>query len=170
MNTWEAMKKTSDQEELKELQNIELKHLKEKQMFFSSTPPEKRKDTMRNNINVRKEVTKILKTYDAVNDFMYARDWDSYQKKVSPTVQLKPQPKLEDNINKDRKGLDTIVYYNQEDKVKADQIKKEAVEFGDPSTWDKHVNQFIDDAYKGIGSMETPNNITKEAFDNLKDN
>ena len=168
MNTWELMKKTADQDELRELQNIELKHLKEKQMFFKSTPPEKRKDMMKNNMNVRKEVTKILKTYDAVNDFMYAKDWDSYQKKVKPSVQTKPQPKLEHNINKDRKGLDTVVYYNHEDKIKVDQAKQEAIEFGDPSTWNMKVNQFIDDAYQGIGSMETPNKITKEAFDNLK--
>ena len=30
MNTWELMKKTADQDEFRELQNIELKHLKEK--------------------------------------------------------------------------------------------------------------------------------------------
>ena len=204
MSTWEAMKKTADKNELRELQLIELQNLKARQKFYADTPPKERRDMMKNNVEVRKLAKKILPNEDDLNKFMYARSWEAYampmtnalnkvQKKAKQQLTKKEvdyvntennlrntvlvpfegnsveNAELGKDINKDRSGLDTIVYYNEGDKQKADQVKKEAVEFGDPSTWDKHVDQFLEDSYKGIGSIETPNQVTKNAVRDLKD-
>lgn len=190
---WELLKETADKDELKEYHAIELRNLKNRQMFYASTPPEKRSDMMRNNVEVRKKARAILKNEDALNKFMYAKDFDSYEKQINPkhfekiadnlkkpmnhtsskVQSVNPERSQEENIldylNKERRGLDTIVYFNEADKKKGDQIKKEAVEFGDPETWNKHVDQYLEDTYKGIGSMETPNPITVDAVKNLKD-
>lgn len=180
MSDWENLKKVADKKELKELNDIELKNLKNQQMFYADTPPEKRRDMMKTNVEVRKKAKKILTNEDALNKFMYARSWEAYampmtnafnnvQKKAKQQPTKVENSELGNDINKDRSGLDTIVYYNEGDKQKADQVKKEAVEFGDPSTWDKHVDQFLEDSYKGIGSIETPNQVTKNAVRELKD-
>lgn len=183
MKTWEAMKQSANKEELRELNNVELKSIKERQMFIASTPPEERRNLMKNNINVRKDAMKILKDYDAVNEFMYAKSWEAYEKKIKPfenalnnvqkpmtsdtlksqsvNSQLSQEEKNLEKINKNRTGLDTIVYYN-EDAIKASQMKmNEKKDFKTPEP-DTDLN-------KGIGSIEYPNSITLNAVKNLKD-
>ena len=67
--SFQDMKELSkdDPEEYQEFVNIELENLKKQQMFYATTPVEKRPQMMKNNMQVRKEATKILKNYDDVN-------------------------------------------------------------------------------------------------------
>lgn len=183
MNTWETMKKTANKEELRELNNVELKSLKQKQKFFHNTPPEERKNIMKHNVNVRKEAQKILPDEKSLNEFMYAKSWEAYEKRIKPfenvlknvqkpmtsdtlkSQSVNSQPSQEEknlqNINKNRKGLNTIVYYN-EDAIKASQMKmNEKKDFKNPEP-DPDLN-------KGIGSVEFPNAVTLNAVKNLKD-
>ena len=51
---------------------------------------------MKTNLEVRKEAQKILKTYEATNDFMYAKSWDTYEKKINP----KYFEKISDNLKR----------------------------------------------------------------------
>lgn len=140
--TWQLMKETGTPEEKREYALIELRHLKQRQKRFHNTPPDQRKDMMKTNLEVRKEAQKILKTYEATNEFMYAKNWDAYEKKINPkpfeqiannlkkpiapdtlkgqsvNSELSEKENILKNINKNRKGLDTIVYYNAEDAAK----------------------------------------------------
>ncbi|MCI5054460.1 MAG: hypothetical protein MRY23_06590 [Pelagibacteraceae bacterium] len=143
--TWQLMKETGTPEEKREYDLMELEHLKSQQRYFKNTPPEQRKEMVKNNLEVRKAAQKILKTYEATNDFMYAKDFNHYLKKVNPKHFEKIADNLKNRIpesakenveqfknkisearekgqlaevNKDRKGLNTIVYYNAEDAAK----------------------------------------------------
>ena len=201
-NTWQLMNETADPDEKRELDLIALKSLKEKHKRFKDTPPEERKNMMKNNLEVRKEAQKILKTYDATNQFMYAKDFDHYLKKVNPNHFEKihdnlkkpmtprssqtqsvnsgasQEEKILENINKNRKGLDTIVYYNPEDAAKPRPPKTitPTEDFKTPESEFMRVPEFIEkhmepdpDLYKGIGSVEYPNSITEDAVKKLKE-
>ena len=140
--TWDLMKETATPEEKREYALMELRHLKSRQKRFNETPPDQRKDMMKTNLEVRKAAQKILKTYEATNEFMYAKNFDVYEKKMNPKHFEKIADNLKNRIpesakenvdqfknkisearekgqlaevNKDRKGLNTIVYYNAED-------------------------------------------------------
>ena len=133
------MKETATPAEKREYLLMELKDLKSRQRYFKDTPPDQRKEMVKNNLEIRKEATKILKNYDDVNKFMYAKDWSSYENKINPKPFTKIADKLKnrntdqfkqkiseakekgqlEDINKGRKGLNTIVYYNAADVAKA---------------------------------------------------
>ena len=104
--SFQDMKELSkdDPEQYQEFVNIELENLKKQQMFYATTPVEKRPQMMKNNMQVRKEATKILKNYDDVNTFMYAKSWDSYLKKA------RPFKALADNLGKDKKPTTTAKF------------------------------------------------------------
>jgi len=182
--TWELMKETATPAEKREYLLMELKDLKSRQRYFKDTPPDQRKEMVKNNLEIRKEATKILKNYDDVNKFMYAKDWSSYENKINP----KPFTKIADNlknrntdqfkqkiseardkgqledINKGRKGLNTIVYYNAEDAAKPRPPKKitPTEDFKTPESEFMRVPEFLEKHYKpepdpdlvkGIGSL-----------------
>lgn len=153
--TFQDMKELSkdDPEEYQEFVNIELENLKKQQMFYATTPVEKRPQMMKNNMQVRKEATKILKNYDDVNTFMYAKSWDSYLKKAKPFRAL-ANNLGKDDINKDRKGLDTVVYYNEAD------ANKPTEDFKTPESEFQRVPEFLEknmnpepDVSRGLGSI-----------------
>ena len=178
------MKETATPAEKREYLLMELKDLKSRQRYFKDTPPDQRKEMVKNNLEIRKEATKILKNYDDVNKFMYAKDWSSYENKINP----KPFTKIADNlknrntdqfkqkiseardkgqledINKGRKGLNTIVYYNAEDAAKPRPPKKitPTEDFKTPESEFMRVPEFLEKHYKpepdpdlvkGIGSL-----------------
>jgi len=170
--TWDAMRETADAAELRELNEIALKSLKEKQMFNKTTPPEERKNLMRNNIQVRKEAKKILKDDAELSKFMAAPSWDHYKptfegalnnviKSVPPTAaanvkqfgqaiaDAREKGQLE-NINKGRTGLNTIVYYNAEDAAKPRPPKKitPTEDFKTPESEFMRVPEFLEKHYK----------------------
>ena len=153
--TFQDMKELSkdDPEEYQEFVNIELENLKKQQMFYATTPVEKRPQMMKNNMQVRKEASKILKNYDDVNTFMYAKSWDSYLKKAKPFRAL-ANNLGKDDINKDRKGLDTVVYYNEVD------ANKPTEDFKTPESEFQRVPEFLEknmspepDISRGLGSI-----------------
>ena len=153
--TFQDMKELSkdDPEQYQEFVNIELENLKKQQMFYATTPVEKRPQMMKNNMQVRKEATKILKNYDDVNTFMYAKSWDSYLKKAKPFRAL-ANNLGKDDINKDRKGLDTVVYYNEAD------ANKPTEDFKTPESEFQRVPEFLEknmnpepDVSRGLGSI-----------------
>ena len=172
--TWQLMKETGTPEEKREYELMELKHLKDQQIFFKDASPEERKNMMKNNHEVRKEAQKILKTYEATNDFMYAKSWDAYEKKINPKYfekisdnlkkpiapdtskgqSVNSQPSEEENIleniNKDRKGLNTIVYYNAEDAAKPRPPKTitPTEDFKTPESERMRVPEFMEKHYK----------------------
>lgn len=161
--TFQDLKESAknDPDEYQEFVDIELENLKKQQMFYHSTPVDQRREIMKNNVNVRKEVKKLLKNEDDINKFMYAKDWESYQKKLNSkrfekiadnlkkpmtpdtfrSQSVNPEPpqaeKNLQNINKNRKGLDTIVYYN-EDAIRASRQKMN----------EKKVPEFLEENYK----------------------
>ena len=200
--TWQIMNETADADEKRELDLIALKSLKDRHKRFKDTPLEERKNLMRDNLNIRKEAQKILKTYEETNKFMYAKDFDHYLKKVDPkpfekivdnlkkpmtsdtlksqSVNSQPseEEKILQNINKNRKGLDTIVYYNTEDAAKPRPPKTitPTEDFKTPESEFQRVPEFIEknmkpdpDLNKGIGSVEYPNAVTLNAVKNLKE-
>lgn len=155
----------NDPEEYQEFVNIELENLKKQQMFYATTPVEKRPQMMKNNMQVRKEATKILKNYDDVNTFMYAKSWDSYLKKA------KPFRALANNLGKDKKptttakGLDTVVYYNEADanKPKPPKTITPTEDFKTPESEFQRVPEFMEknmkpdpDLNKGIATILHP--------------
>lgn len=164
--TFQDLKESSknDPDEYQEFIDIELRDLKNRQMFFATTPPDQRRDMMKNNMQVRKEATEILKNHDDVNKFMYAKSWDVY------LAQHRPLKKLADDlgkktINHNRKGLDTVVYYNAEDAAKPRPPKKiiPTEDFKTPESERMRVPEFMEkhmkhdpDLNKGIATISHP--------------
>jgi hypothetical protein len=129
---------------------------------------------MKTNLEVRKAAQKILKTYEATNEFMYAKNFDVYEKKMNPKYfekiadnlkkpiapdtlkgqSVNSQPSEEENIlkniNKDRKGLNTIVYYNAEDAAKPRPPKTitPTEDFKTPESERMRVPEFMQEHYK----------------------
>ena len=163
--TFQDLKESAknDPDEYQDFVNIELENLKKQQMFYATTPVDQRPQIMKNNIKVRKEATKILKNYDDVNTFMYAKSWDSYLKKAKPFRALANNLGKED-INKDCKGLDTVVYYNEADvnKPKPSKTTIPTEDFKTPESEFQRVPEFLEENYKpksdpnvsgGLGSI-----------------
>lgn len=172
--TWELMKETGTPEEKREYALMELRHLKSRQKRFNETPPDQRKDIMKTNLEVRKAAQKILKTYEATNEFMYAKNFDVYEKKINPkhferitdnlkkpiasntlkgqsiNSELSEEENILKNINKDRKGLNTIVYYNAEDAAKPGPPKTIAPteDLKTPESERMRVPEFLEKHYK----------------------
>jgi hypothetical protein len=172
--TWDLMIETATPEEKREYALMELRHLKSRQKRFNETPPDQRKDMMKTNLEVRKAAQKILKTYEATNEFMYAKNFDVYEKKMNPKYfekiadnlkkpiapdtlkgqSVNSQPSEEENIlkniNKDRKGLNTIVYYNAEDAAKPRPPKTitPTEDFKTPESERMRVPEFMQEHYK----------------------
>jgi len=164
--TFQDMKELSkdDPEQYQEFVDIELENLKKQQMFYATTPVDQRPQMMKNNMQVRKEATKILKNYDGVNTFMYAKSWDSYLKKAKPFRAL-ANNLGKDDINKDRKGLDTVVYYNEADanKPKPPKTITPTEDFKTPESEFQRVPEFMEknmkpdpDLNKGIATILHP--------------
>jgi len=223
---WKEIYQSMTPEERKEWDEKELRDLKNKQLFFSSTPGTFQKidgtkvgikdvamPLTKNNAEVRKEARRILKSEDAVNKFMYARNIEKYFKndftaiadkltgreapKISvPNLAQKNIDEFQNKLETDKikRGLDTVVYqgepdpnYKKEFKPSNDEFKlseeeqfafdqeekrlsglsdilqvDDNVQYGDPSTWDMKVPDFMQknfkpepdpDVFKGLGSL-----------------
>ena len=127
ISTWDAMKATASPSEMRELNEIELKSLKDKQMFHSSTPVELRKEIMNNNRKLRKEVKKILKDEHLTHRFMTSKTVEEFQNKTKiPMTRDALEPIFESpeasmelkNSPTDVMGLDTVVYQGKPDEMR----------------------------------------------------
>jgi len=125
VSTWDAMKMSASPSEMRELNEIELKSLKNKQMFHSSTPAEERKNIMKNNAKLRKEAKKILKDENLTHRFMTSKTVDEFERKTKiPMTRSTPEPSFvnsgvseeEKNQPVEVRGLDTVVYQGKPDK------------------------------------------------------
>jgi|TARA_S200002703_G_scaffold38950_3_gene34148 hypothetical protein len=133
ISTWDAMKATASPSEMRELNEIELKSLKDKQMFHSSTPVELRKEIMKNNRELRKEVKKILKDEHLTHRFMTSKTIEEFQNKTKiPMTRSTPEPSFvnsgvsEEGINQptEVKGLDTVVYQGKPDEMRTPESER----------------------------------------------
>ena len=168
-DNWETLKASvkDDPEQLKEFLEIELRPIKRKQMFYGKErgsfingegePVKEIKNLVRNNYQVRKEASKFIKDPDQLNKFMYARTIEDYLNKPFTKVAKnlgkdKPQYRNDilDNINKGRTGLDTIVYYNEEDakKPRPQKTITPTADFKTPESEFQRVPEFLEENYK----------------------
>jgi len=230
---WKEIYESMTPEERKEWDEKELRELKNKQLFFGKTPGtfqkidgsvvSKKDMTMpliQNNAHVRKEARRILKSEDAVNKFMYARNIEKYFNNhfaaIADKLTGKEAPKIsvpktaQKNVNefvnkletdRAKRGLDTVVYQgepdpnykkeikptnnefklSEEEQYAFDQEEKrlsglndilkvdDNVQFGDPSTWDMKVPEFMQkefkpepdpDLVKGLGSLNKRDDLS----------
>jgi hypothetical protein len=106
-DTWKIMRETADPEEQKELDDVELKSLKNKTIRFNKDVKEFRdlsgnkysyKEKYKINSDVRKKASKIIKNPSQLNRFMTAPDFDSY--KSTPKVKSVVIPK----VNQEKPG------------------------------------------------------------------
>jgi hypothetical protein len=87
-DTWKIMRQTGDKEEQKELDEVELRSLKLKNIKFNKDVKEFRdvhgnkynyNQSQKVNSEVRKEASKIIKDNNKLNRFMTAPNFDTYQ-------------------------------------------------------------------------------------------
>ena len=178
ITTWDAMKMSASPSEMRELNRIELESLKNKQMFYKTTPAEERKNIMKNNRELRKEAKKILKDEAEVKRFMETTNFDEYlnvtKKPMTPST---PEPSFvnsgvsqeEKNQPVEVKGLDTVVYRGDPDPT-PESTQMRVPEFIETyMTQNKYMKDDIiaDDSF-GIGSAEKPTKATLNAVKDLK--
>ena len=181
VSTWDAMKMSATPSEMKELNRIELESLKNRQMFYGSTPAEERKNIMKNNRELRKEAKKILKDEAEVKKFMETTNFDEYlnitKKPMTPSTPeprfVSPEASMEEkNSPVEVKGLDTVVYRGPPDKdVTPESEFMRVPEFIETyMKQNKYIKDDIiaDDLYGGIGSVESPNALTIDKVKELK--
>ena len=166
-------------EEMRELNEIELKSLKDRQMFHSSTPAEERKNIMKNNRELRKEAKKILKAEDEVKRFMETTNFDEYLN-ISK-IPMTRDTSRDDFVNRgvseeeknqptEAKGLDTIIYKGDPDPT------PERTQMRVPDFIENYMTQnkymkggdIISDEGFGVGSVEKPTEATLDAIRGLK--
>jgi len=113
MTDWQLLKATASPSEMEELIEIELKSIKDKQMFHGSTPADQRNLIMKTNRELRKKAKKILKGDEQLTHrFMVSKTMDDFLSKIKkPKTQIKP----ETNSPVENRGLDTIVYKGDPD-------------------------------------------------------
>jgi hypothetical protein len=159
------MKMSASPSEMRELNRIELESLKNKQMFYGSTPAEERKNIMKNNRELRKEAKKILRDEAEVKRFMETRNFDEY---LNVTKKPMTRDTLEEEINSptEVRGLDTVVYKGPPDK----DVTPESEFMRVPQFIETHMKKsdIISDDSFGIGSADKPTTTTLEAIRDLK--
>ena len=179
ISTWDAMKATASPAEMRELNEIELKSLKDTQMFYKTTPAEERKNIMKNNRELRKKAKQILKAEDEVKRFMETTNFDEYlsiskipmtRDTLDPSF-VSPEASMElKNSPTEVKGLDTVVYKGDPDPT-PESTRMRVPEFIETyMTQNKYIKDDIiaDDLYGGIGSVEKPNSLTIDTVKTLK--
>ena len=179
VSTWDAMKMSASPEEMRELNEIELKSLKDRQMFHSSTPAEERKNIMKNNRELRKEAKKILKAEDEVKRFMETTNFDEYlniskipmtRDTLEPSFES-PEPSMGlKNSPVEVRGLDTIVYKGDPDPTPESTQMRVPEFIENYMTQNKYMKggDIISDEGFGVGSVEKPTEATLDAIRGLK--
>ena len=179
ISTWDAMKATASPSEMRELNEIELKSLKDRQMFYKTTPAEERKNIMKNNRELRKKAKQILKAEDEVKRFMETTNFDEYLNisKIPMTRDTLKDDFVNSGVSQEEKnqpvevkGLDTVVYKGDPDPT-PESTQLRVPEFIETyMTQNKYMkgDDIISDEDFGVGSVEKPTGATLDAIRGLK--
>ena len=173
------MKMSASPSEMRELNRIELESLKNKQMFYKTTPAEERKNIMKNNRELRKKAKQILKAEDEVKRFMETTNFDEYLNisKIPMTRDTLKDDFVNSGVSQEEKnqpvevkGLDTVVYKGDPDPT-PESTQLRVPEFIETyMTQNKYMkgDDIISDEDFGVGSVEKPTGATLDAIRGLK--